>query len=124
MVARGSFGLMLLQGNLQRRSCRQRPRWTKRRSTLSRKRSSSKRMIRLRLAVPTNVIETAGEGIEGRVEGRNVVLAEFASSPRSCSARKGDLSAGPRSQGLPSSLSRSTESSPLIWYWPMSSVLE
>ena len=29
---------------------------------------------RLRLAVPTNVIETAGEGIEGRVEGRNVVL--------------------------------------------------
>ena len=74
MVARGSFGLMLLQGNLQKRSCRQRPRWTKRRSTLSRKRSSSKRMIRLRLAVPTNVIETAGEGIEGRVEGRNVVL--------------------------------------------------
>ena len=74
MVARGSFGLMLLQGNLQKRSCRQRPRWIKRRSTLSRKRSSSKRMIRLRLAVPTNVIETAGEGIEGRVEGRNVVL--------------------------------------------------
>jgi P-type E1-E2 ATPase len=56
---------------------------------------------RLRLAVPTNVIETAGEGIEGRV-------AEFASSPRSRSARKGDLSAGPRSQGPPSSLSRST----------------
>jgi P-type E1-E2 ATPase len=79
---------------------------------------------RLRLAVPTNVIETAGEGIEGAWRVEMSYWAEFASSPRSCSARKGDLSAGPRSQGLPSSLSRSTESSPLIWYWPTSSALE
>ena len=45
---------------------------------------------RLQLAIPADVVETAGEGIEGVVEGRNVVVGEFALLNRS----------GCRNQGL------------------------